>query len=246
MTSVMGQLKRDTSWAGDVRLTGDVFVPEGVTLRIEAGARISFDARPHWSCSVFWRPADRGESVEATARGLCDIVVQGALEIEGTDRSPACLGTDETPWGGITSFDHAQVRLTHAYLAGAPHFSVQSFDDAIVRATDTHLTGSEFAVWAWGTSQLHWTRGAIGATRASVIICEGARARIAGIEDRSGEGIAATDSALVRIDASRFCGPRKHCVVAKDQSWVKMKDCSTHEAPMDVVRLDEAHVEVRP
>lgn len=246
MTSVMGQLKRDTTWTGDVQLTGDVFVPENVTLRIEAGARISFGGRPHWSCSVFWRPADRGESIEATARELCDIVVRGSLEIEGTDRSPVCLGTDETPWGGITCFERARVRLRHAYLAGAPHFCVQSFDDAIVRATDTHLTGSEFAVWAWGTSELEWTGGVIGASRASVILCEGARARIAGVEDRSGEGIAATDSALVRVETSRFCGPRKHCVVARDQAWVKMKSCSTHDAPMDVVRLDEAHVEVRP
>lgn len=245
MTSIMGRLKGDTTWSGDIHLTGDVLVPAGVTLRIEAGARVSFSEPARWSCSLFWRPADRGESIEATQRDLCDIVVQGTLEVAGTADAPVCIGTDETPWGGITCFERGTVRLHHAYLAGAPRFSLQSFDDATMDGADSHCVGSEFAVWVWGASRFRWTGGAIGAARASVICCEGARATVSEFDDRSGEGIAATDSALVRVQGARFRGPRKHCVVARDDSWVKLLACSTHDAPLDVVRLDEAHVEVR-
>lgn len=246
MTSLMGQIKKDTVWEGDVRLTGDVFVPAGVTLRIAAGARISFAARPHWSCSVFRRPSDRGDSIEVTRREQCDFVVQGSLEVAGTERAPVCLGIDETAWGGITAFARGRVRLDHAYLAGAVHYSVQAFDDARVEAVESHCAGSEFAVWGWGTSRIVWRGGTIGAERASVICCEGSRASVSDVDDRSGEGIAATDMALVRVEGSRFCGPRKHVVVARNRSWVKLSSCTNGDSLMDVVRLDDAHVEMWP
>lgn len=246
MTSVMGRLKQDTVWDGEVCLHGDVVVPEGTTLRVEAGARISFGERPRWSCAVFRRPADHGDSIEVSVRDHCDLVVEGTLEVHGAAASPVCIGVDETPWGGITGFGTARIQVEHTYVAGAPRFSLQAFDDATIAGMDSHYAGAEFGAWMWGTSRLEWQGGAMGATRASVLCAEGARAWISGSEDRSGEGISAIDHALVRVEAACFRGPRKHCAVAKDHAWVKLRDCTLRDARMDVVCEDDAQVEVHP
>ena len=40
-----GRLKDDEVWQGEIELTGDVDVPEGVVLKIKPGARIRFTPR---------------------------------------------------------------------------------------------------------------------------------------------------------------------------------------------------------
>lgn len=243
MTTTMGRLERDAVWEGDVQVTGDVLVAEGATLVVRAGTRIRFAPRPRWACSVFWR-SPSGDSVEATMRELCDIVVCGRLVIEGTSAEPVHVGGD-APWGGITCFARGEARLRHTALEGAPHFTIQTFDDACVDGEDSSSTGSEFGLWAWGTSRLAWKRGAIRASRGSVICCEGARAHLVDVDDESGEGVAATDWSLIRVERTRFQLPRKHCVVARHHSWVRLAGCRTSgDAEMDLVRLDDARVEV--
>ncbi len=239
----MGRLERDTVWEGDVQVTGDVLIPEGITLSVRPGARITFAARPHWACSVFWR-SQVGQSVEATMRELCDIVVCGRFEVGGTEAEPVRIGSDQ-PWGGITCLETGAVQLRFARLEGAPHFTIQTFDDSTVEGIDSRCSGSEFGLWGWGTSRIAWTRGSIRAARGSVICCEGSRAHLIDVDDESGEGVATTDWSLARVEQSRFAVPRKHCVVARHRSWVQLVGCqTTGNAAMDVVRLDGSRVEV--
>jgi hypothetical protein len=240
----MGPLQRDTVWSGEVYVTGDVLIPAGTTLHIRPGTIVKFARRPKWACSVFWR-SPLGDSVEGTMRELCDLVVAGHLEATGTKDEPVRLGTESDPWGGITCFDRGAVRLVEATLERAPHFSIQSFDAATVVGEGSRCRDAEFGIWGWGTSRIEWTRGEIRATRISVICCEGSRAHLVEVDDRSNEGVAANDWALIRVDGGRFAGPRKHCVVASNQSWVKLRGCRTAEdSLMDVVRLDDAQVDV--
>ncbi|MBM4267903.1 MAG: hypothetical protein FJ144_15045 [Deltaproteobacteria bacterium] len=245
MSTTMGRLERDTVWEGDVHVIGDVLVAEGTTLTVRPGTRIRFAARPRWACSVFWR-SPSGDSVEATMRELCALVVCGRLEIEGTKAEPVRIGGPGEPaWGGMTCFGRGEARFRHTVLEGAPHFTVQTFDDAFAFGEDSCCVGSEFGLWAWGTSRLSWTRGTIAASRGSVVCCEGARAHLVEVEDESGEGVAATDWSLIRVERGCFRAPRKHCVVARHRSWVRLAGCRMMgEAEMDLVRLDDARVEV--
>ena len=244
MIRFMGELERDTVWQGEVHVIGDVLVPAGTTLRIESGTHVQFAERPRWACSVFWR-SPSGDSVEATVRECCDLVVSGRLDVLGTRAMPVLLGVSSAPWGGITCFARGTVWLREAVLDGARQCSVRLFDDASLVGENSRCSGSEYAIWAWGTSRVSWNGGSIRATRGSILCCEGSRAHLVEVEDASPEGIAATDWTLVRVDRGRFSGPRRHCVVARHRSWVKLRGCSTtNGAVMDIVRQDEAHVEV--
>jgi hypothetical protein len=239
----MGRLDRDAVWSDEVLVTGDVLVPAGRTLRIEAGTRVRFAARPHWACSVFWR-SPTSDSIEATLRELCDLVVLGRLEVMGTADAPVLLGADAPAWGGITCLEAGEVRLRHAVLAGTTRFAVQAMDDATVVAEDSHCSGSEFGLWGWGTSRFEWTRGSLQGSRASVICCEGSHAHLVQTEDASNEGVATMDWALARVDGGSFVSPRKHCVVARHRSWVKLRGCRGVTAePVAIVCLDDARVE---
>ena len=241
----MGRLEADTTWSGDVHLAGDVFVPAGVRLRIEPGTRMRCAERPRWSCAVFWRSAT-GDSIEATVRERCDIVVAGRLEALGTPGDATSLGEDSGPWwGGITCLDRGVVQLKGALLVGASPCSIRVFDDGVILGRDARCSGAENAVWAWGSSRVSWAGGGIQAARASVLCCEGSKARLVGLEDESAEGVAALDWALVRADRCRFVEPRRHCVVARHRSWVKLSGCRMPtDGSADIVRLDEAFVEV--
>jgi hypothetical protein len=239
----MGRLDRDAIWSDEVLVTGDVLVPAGRTLRIAAGTKVRFAARPRWACSVFWR-SQTSDSIEATLRELCDLVVLGRLEVMGTAAAPVLLGADSPPWGGITCLESGEVQLQHAILSGTTRFAVQAMDDATVVGLDSRCSGSEFGVWAWGTSRITWTRGSLHGSRASVICCEGSHAHLVQTEDASNEGVATMDWALARVDEGSFVSPRKHCVVARHRSWVKLRGCRGVAAePVAIVCLDDAHVE---
>ena len=68
-----GVLKGDETWEGVVIVTGDVIVPEGVTLRIRPNALIRFNASAD----------DQQGGYDITK---CELIVEGVLRAEGQDK----------------------------------------------------------------------------------------------------------------------------------------------------------------
>ena len=93
LPTTSGALTSDETWTGEVAITGDITVPEGVTLTLEPGAVIRFPAL-----------ADDTGGGNDTSRS--ELIVNGALIAEGTESSrivftsnaAAPAGND---WGGI-------------------------------------------------------------------------------------------------------------------------------------------------
>ncbi len=92
---VSGTLSADTTWTGDVAVSGDVTVPSGVTLTVAAGANVTF-------------------------AGAANVIIGGKMSIQGTSASPVTLtaANQASAWGGLTvqsggSLDSAYATLSY-------------------------------------------------------------------------------------------------------------------------------------
>ncbi|MBI5623735.1 MAG: right-handed parallel beta-helix repeat-containing protein [Elusimicrobia bacterium] len=88
---VFGVLDRDTVWSGEVRLSGDIHVPEGATLTILPGTRVQAEPSSSWT---FWN----ARCIHPPARP--SILVAGRLQAEGRPDAAIELGCG-LPWGGL-------------------------------------------------------------------------------------------------------------------------------------------------
>jgi hypothetical protein len=151
-----GELTSDAVWNGDVLLEGDVVVPEGRTLRLRAGTTLSFAAKPRWSCAVF-RGSPEGYPIESSSRELCDLVVFGRLEVEGTEDRPVAMGRGDERWGGVTVLGRGTARLRQARVRGASGGEdalLQCFDDGRLEMRGCVLSGARVGALAWGLSSV--------------------------------------------------------------------------------------------
>ncbi len=69
-----GTLAIDETWSGDILLTGDITIPEGITLTIDPGTRVLF-------------PAGSDDTASGNDTALTEILVSGSLVANGTDGS---------------------------------------------------------------------------------------------------------------------------------------------------------------
>ncbi|MFN0127608.1 MAG: lamin tail domain-containing protein [Verrucomicrobiales bacterium] len=101
VTEVSGVLPGDTSWSGVVRVTGDVTVPPGRTLTVQPGTHVLL----------------AGTTAAGDTNGS-DLVVQGALRLDGTAAAPISLtaASPDTRWGeivlaggGVSTFSHSLI-----------------------------------------------------------------------------------------------------------------------------------------
>ncbi len=103
---LQGPLPGLTVWSGQVRVDGDVWVPPGARLVIEAGTRVRFaEALSTKTDPVFWHPGT-------------ELAVGGELEVRGTPGSPVVF-EGEGPWGGIVAAPGGRAVLRHAVIRGA-------------------------------------------------------------------------------------------------------------------------------
>ncbi len=93
-TTVSGTISSDTTWSSNVLITGDVTVASGVTLTIDPGVTVLFDAGSDDQAGGTW--TDRSE-----------LIVQGTLIAEGTSSNPIYFTSNASSkaandWGAIT------------------------------------------------------------------------------------------------------------------------------------------------
>ena len=235
-----GALTADTEWSGEVLVDGDLLIPQGKLLRIHAGTKVRFAPKPAWSCAVF-RSAPEGWPIETTRRELCDIVVQGRLEILGAVGASISLGTPEEPWGGLCFLGQGRGRLRQVRIAGARETSLQALDDARIDCVGCLMRDSEKGLWAMGLARVRFISGEIAAERWGAICCEGAQVRLERSLLRGGEqGCSASGWALVELAGCRFEGQVESAVCALDHGWVRMTDCVSSIPP---TRLNQARID---
>lgn len=105
-------LTADTVWQGQVQLADDVLVPAGVTLTVKAGTVVTVS------------PADSTKIDPEYLSHQTEILVRGALKIEGTPESRATFTAgaaqldDDARWAGVI-VDGGTVEAASATISGA-------------------------------------------------------------------------------------------------------------------------------
>ena len=97
-----GVLTHDETWGGRVHVTGDIVIPEGITLVIQPGTTVTFT--PNRSDNDVGTPV-----LDELWANKCNLVVKGNLRIEGEKDSRVVMGElvydvnrqTSISWGGI-------------------------------------------------------------------------------------------------------------------------------------------------
>jgi len=124
-----GTLVCNEIWNGRIHITGDVVVPEGVTLSIKAGTEITFASESDYDADLPVA-ADLGIN-------KCNLIIKGDLEIQGTEDNEVIIGekvydlnTESTiSWGGIifdgtngnSVIEHCVIRYADIGISFAGH-----------------------------------------------------------------------------------------------------------------------------
>lgn len=140
--AVFGILDGDQTWSGRISVEGDVFVPPGVTLRVEPGTEIVFRADSQWDClreCRIWKgwPQD--------LEGKCRLLIGGRLLAEGTEAAPIAFGG--APWAGIHFVtDSWGSSLRRVRAAGSLCAAVTLHDSAQASVSFAELSDCESGV----------------------------------------------------------------------------------------------------
>lgn len=237
-----GPLEKNQVWEGDIHVSGDVVVPEGITLSLRPGTKVFFAPKPLWACAVF-RSSPENYPVEVSCRESCDLVVLGRLEIAGSEPEPVVIGADAAAWGGIVCLGKATAVIYGASIKGSQEPLVQVFDDARVTLQDCRLSDAQIGIWAWGFSRVIVDRGLIAVSRCGVLSCDGALIRLKETRlENSLQGCAVHGWSSLKIENGRFSGHREHPVSAWQHAWAKLRNCRV-ESSGNILVQDKARVE---
>ncbi len=162
-----GTLSASQTWSGNIRVTGDVTVPNGVTLTIDAGTRVSFTSSDDQSGGSY--------------NTLPEIIVQdfGTLTVQGTIENPVVftgepIVTAKGDWGGIrSSFSSASqvMNMTNCMIMGARHgyYHNQNGGDGTLNLTNVRASRcQENGVYAHAVGQARLTVNASSTPGAEV------------------------------------------------------------------------------
>jgi hypothetical protein len=172
--TVSGVISASQTWAGTVFVEGDIEIPEGTTLTIEAGARLVFNARRDTLVA-----GGDSSGVEVLLNG-------GTLRVLGTSNAPVVFGSSAgTPesgdWAGILfRFGTADLRHLHQSSGGTGlrilgggdyEFASCSFSDNADQGVHISATGRYEFVGL--TSQRNGRHGLVGDGGAAGIVVTG-------------------------------------------------------------------------
>ncbi len=103
---IAGLIAEDATLSGMIQVSGDVTVDSGVTLTIQPGAQVLFTAGAD----------NQGSGVDTT---LCELIVEGNLDAQGTNTQPVTLSStssNQGDWWGIRFKQGSWGLLKHAVV----------------------------------------------------------------------------------------------------------------------------------
>lgn len=135
-----GRLEQDRIWSGTIVLNGDLHIPSGRTLVVQAGSTITPTPRQSlWDLSVSRNL--RGAVRAVTHSGLIDIIVEGTLRFEGTWLSRISVADLKegrpSSWGGIVIINKGKLETRYAsiYLADTALIALDKSEANILNTT---------------------------------------------------------------------------------------------------------------
>lgn len=175
-----GKLEKDQTWSGTNFLTGDLFIPSGRTLVVQAGSTISLTpGKSLWDASISRNL--RGAMREVTHPGLIDIIVEGTLRLEGGWLSRISVvdlkERKASSWGGIVIINKGKLETRHAsiYLADT---AVGLYDQSDANVLKTTFKSNLTAVETFHESSLAMEDSTVSANPTGVALYDNTQARI--------------------------------------------------------------------
>ncbi len=116
MNHARGELYADETWSGDVYVTGDVIVPEGITLTVLPGSTVNF-------------LRNRDDTLSGLDTSRSELIVRGVLIADGDPESIIRFTSEEVykrDWYGIRFddandelcvLDHCEIKYAHAGIS---------------------------------------------------------------------------------------------------------------------------------
>lgn len=123
-TFVSGIIESSVTWSGGVYVTGDVFVNPGVTLTVDPGTEILFDAR-------------RDDQHSGNETEKCELIVDGTLVVNGTQsqqvkfRSSTASSPSRWDWASITFRNGATASISNARISDTQYGIVANYASSI-------------------------------------------------------------------------------------------------------------------
>ncbi len=151
ITNVLhGKLFQDlTLAAGDYTLTGDLIIPPGITVTLQAGARIS---------------ASTDDMVGGSDPARAEIVVQGNLIAQGTSSQRAEFkgaSTSRGIWYGIRVLSGGKASFRDVLLRDG-QYGASAESSGIIDASDIEVTNTaQYAFFASSSAELSLVRGKV-------------------------------------------------------------------------------------
>lgn len=203
----VGILDADQTWSGRIQVEGDVFVPPGVTLRVEPGTEIVFRADSQWD----WvKECCLGKEWPQELTGRCRLLIGGRLIAEGTKEAPILFGGAD--WAGIHFVtDSWGSSLIWARLDRALCAAVTLTDSAQAALKFSELTECESGLAVFGRD-----------ASASLEDCLIARCRRRGLTSAGGALSAS------RVDVTD-CG---ETAVFVEEGELELEDCALSGSPV--------------
>jgi len=145
-TTTSGVLTDNEIWSGKVYITGDVVVPEGITLTIKANTVINFT--PDKSDYDVKIPVVSGLGADK-----CNLVIEGNLIVQGDKNKRVVLGSeDKLSWGGIV-FKGANIDsiVGYARIMNAD-IGILCVDSSFVKLIGNEIVKNDVGVMIFGLS----------------------------------------------------------------------------------------------
>ena len=141
-----GVLTDNEIWSGKVYITGDVVVPEGITLTIKANTVINFT--PYKSDYDVKIPVVSGLGAEK-----CNLIIEGNLIVQGDKNKRVVIGSeDKLSWGGII-FKGANIDsiVKYARIMNAD-IGILCVDSSFVKLIGNEIVKNDVGVMTFGLS----------------------------------------------------------------------------------------------
>jgi len=220
--AVSGEIWKDEVWRGEVLVTGDVVINEGVSLTVMPGTRINFSpARSDYDHVIMRKIA--GESKNILSDGKCDIIVKGVLKAAGTIEDMISIGRTSVGWGGIFFF-------------GDNRDSLLSFCD---------MLNANIAVFCWDSSRPMIGNNIIRMNNFGLIFVDSSSPEVSNnVISYNKFGIGIYDSASPKISGNRISKGKMIGVGTRDSSNPRMTDNTIRDNDIGIAVYDSSSPDI--